>query len=747
MDMGQIKIGAMRTAEWLTDITGRGEPSRKVGEAGSAELTQAYGWMIFSKLEDVRKASADIETIKQEMTQAEAAKAPQLREQLETALARQLVVEKQFQASVADFLGNNAELGRAMRVIQEVQKGLGNSKKLREILDAQPGGVNAILNRAGIVHRMESHKGVAKVLKPTVFDKVVEYWKASILSGPTSLVVNFVSNSWFGATRIPYTFAAAMVSEARGSDAVMYRQAVGEAYGLTVGLVDGFKSFGRALHDHYALNKNADGKAESATPQGAIEGKTGQVVRTSFGILHAMDEMAKTIAGYMTAYGYAARQSKGDISKMVSPDFYRKHTADVLVPVKDKDGKTTHYEFKDDGSELAKLITSDGLRYTFQTELSTNAKRIMAAVYDSPFRWFAPFVIPFVRTPMNIYGEAMRQLPLLGAASAKQREMWKAGGAQRDRAAAEHLVGAAGVATVVTLVASDVLTGSGPADPGEQRAWALTHQKYSVRIGGQWYSYARIEPLATVLGLTADLWNIKEYLSDAEYEMAGKAAALAFRSQVTDKTFMQGITNLADLVTADEYGGNSFAKFVGSTVGGFVPNLLSQTDRILDPEIREARTFIDRLQNRVPYIRRGLVPVRDVFGDSIDRDVSDRMFDAFGIRVQPGTDDPVRQEMTRLGYAPKKITAREFDAMPGPLEGKVEWSDDQYDALRTQAGKMAHEALSSIIGSEGYKKAPAAYQRAIVEQVFSQARMTAQFGQLNQEQLNQAVQGAMQQLQ
>lgn len=856
MNMQQIKHDAKLSADWLATTIGKGEKTRDPGDIANAGDTLAYGQLVHAGLENVRKASADIETIKAQVKDGSATK-----EDLDVAVAKQLVVEKQTQAIIADYLGNVAEVGRALRVVQEVSKSFGNTKKLRELLDAQPGGFVGVLNKAGIIHKSESHKAVAAAIKPTKFDKVVEYWKASILSGPTSMVVNFVSNAWFGATRIPYTFAAAMVSEARGSDAVMYRQVVGEAYGMTVGLVDGFKAFGRTLADHYTQDKLPDTtKAEQqGSGRGAIGGMTGKVVRTPFAILGAMDEMAKMVNGYMTAYGHAARQSKGDISKMVSPDFYREHTKDVLKVVERpaKSAKPTYYhgtpyefkefkigekrnltvfpdaeglyfssrkedaqayakgpkgrvvsveldikkpyewpddlppsyispkqradleakgydsiifkggdevvvfdakqvrettgprtektyEFVDDGSTLANLITKDGLRYTFQSELSPTAKRIMAAIYDSPAKYAAPFLLPFVRTPANIYSEALRMLPVLGAASGKQREEWAAGGARRDRAAAEHLVAGAAAVTITTLVASDLITGSGPADLTEQRAWQLTHQKYSVRIGGQWYSYARIEPLATVVGTLADLWHVKEYVSDSEYEMAGKALALAMRNQITDKTFLQGITNLVDVITPDEYGGQTFAQFAGTTVGGFVPNLLSQTDRVLDPEIREARGFVDRLINRVPYIRRGLLPKRDVFGDTFPHD---RVWDALGVRVQPMANDPVRQEMARLGYAPKNITGREMDAMPGPLEGKVEFSDDQYDAFRSQAGQMAHSILGQITASSGYMSAPDAYKRAIVEQVFAQSRMTAQYGQLNADQINQAVQGAMQQLQ
>lgn len=742
MSIAQLKAGADRAGEWLGATIGEGKKTREAGQASGAEMTLAYGRLVHAGLEETRKASADLESVKAQVKEGTATK-----EDLEAAVAQQLLIENRTRAIVADYLGNVAEVGRSLRVVQEVAKSLGDQKKLRELMAAQPGGMVGVMNRAGIIHRAESHKAVAAVLKRSVFDKVVEYWKASILSGPTSQVVNLVSNVFFGATRVPYTFAAAMVSTARGADAVMYRQAFGESFGMVAGFVDGLSAAGRSLRDHYVTKdkQESTGKAEA---EPAIGGTTGKVIRTPFALLGAMDDMAKMINGYMTAYGHAARASKGDAAKLLSPDFYRERTADVLKKVKDKDGKE-HYEFVDDG-ELANLVTKDGLRYTFQTELPSSAKRMMAALYGTNFKFIAPFVLPFVRTPLNIYSEAIRTLPLLGAASKKQREEWAAGGERRDRAAAEHLVGAAITASVATFVAADLITGYGPADPTERRAWLLTHQPNSVRIGGQWYSYARIEPVATVLAMIADLWAVKEYVSEGEYEMAGKATAMGVRNLLTEKTFLQGISSLADLLTPDEYGGTSFSKFAGGITGGFIPNLLSQAaDRIFDPQLREARSFIDRLQNRVPYVRRGLLPQRDLFGVPIRNEDWEAMaWSAMGVRVRPGTDDPVRQELARLGYAPRAITGKTADILPGPLDSKTEFSDKQYDALRTETGKMAHEMLSKIIASPGYKAAPAAYKRSIVEQTFASARQASTFGQLDADAINAAVrEAANQQLQ
>jgi hypothetical protein len=100
---------------------------------------------------------------------------------------------------------------------------------------------------------------------------------------------------------------------------------------------------------------------------------------------------------------------------------------------------------------------------------------------------------------------------------------------------------------------------------------------------------SRIEPFATLIGATVDLWNARKMVSRNEYEMAGKALAQAFSNQVTDKTFVAGIASVLDFLQPDQMGGRKAAQAIGDVVGGFIPNLGAQTDRELDGHVRDAR--------------------------------------------------------------------------------------------------------------------------------------------------------------
>jgi hypothetical protein len=708
---GETLAAAEQSAAWLRETLGEGKATREVGTpAGDAQIV-GYAKVLDQLFGDTREAAARLE-------QAKAAKAAP--EEVAVLRGEYARVEQQLRAVTADYLGATAELGRAMRAIRYIKDAVGDVKKLDEALN-KAGGARGIDFRSGMIADLSSNRQLARFVREAgKFDAVIEWWKASVLSGPTTQVINFLSNTTFSLSRVPRTFAAAMVSEARGKNTVLYREAAAEAVGMAMGMTEGFRAAGKVFQNAWRDQGGPEIAGKAEIHKVAIGGTTGKIVRTPFQLLEAADAFSKTINGYATAYAAAARASKGDAAKLMSKEFWQ-----AELP-----------KAKADEAVMAQ-IQADALRYTFQTELGPRTKRLLGALYDTPARYVLPFFLPFVRTPVNIYGEAVRMMPGLAILSNRGRDAWKEGGVAREKMVADQMVGGAVALSVVALADAGLISGSGPVDPAERRAlrergW----QPFSIRFGDQWYSYARIEPFATLIGATVDLWGAKQYASKGEYEVAGRALALAFRSQVTDKTWLLGVSNLINLATPDEYGGVKVGQAIGDIVGGFIPNLGAQTDRELDSHIRDARGFVDKITNRVPILRRGLLPMRDSLGEPL---TPDSLFPFSGITVSREKGDPVREELARLGYAPEPMRDREFEVVPGPLKGEIEISPEQLDSLRTRAGQVARTMLERVMSSPGYQGAPREYQRAAVEQIFSQARTEARARTIPVEKIQEAV--------
>lgn len=178
--------------------------------------------------------------------------------------------------------------------------------------------------------------------------------------------------------------------------------------------------------------------------------------------------------------------------------------------------------------------------------------------------------------------------------------------------------------TLVYLKAnSGEITGGGPKDPAALRllrdaGW----QPYSVRFGDSYYGYGRLDPLASAMGIIADIaegMNGNPYTDDPEDEGIKAllmGAGMAVMRNIGEKSYLSGIINLASAVENPEYYGSSFAQNLGSAA---VPNLSAQVAGQLDPTMREIRGIVDKWKDRIPFVGDDLLPKRNFIGEETNR--------------------------------------------------------------------------------------------------------------------------------
>ena len=114
-------------------------------------------------------------------------------------------------------------------------------------------------------------------------------------------------------------------------------------------------------------------------------------------------------------------------------------------------------------------------------------------------------------------------------------------------------------AGIVTYAIYDVLnsndsaiTGGGPKNEKEKAALQATGWKpYSIKIGDTYVSYQRLDPIATPLGIIADLAQVGKDISateskdDMKLVHAFDAFIIAMTRNVTNKSYLAGIQKLA----------------------------------------------------------------------------------------------------------------------------------------------------------------------------------------------------------
>jgi hypothetical protein len=291
-------------------------------------------------------------------------------------------------------------------------------------------------------------------------------------------------------------------------------------------------------------------------------------------------------------------------------------------------------------------------------------------------------------------------------------------GMSKDEKFARMAVGSAFVAALGSKVADGTLTGSYSRDPAKRNAAIASGiPEYSVKIGDTWYSYARVEPIATVLGTTVDgIRSTAEYF--AKNPKDRKVTELAtdlvggFTKNIASKTFLEGISNLLQAIhDPDRYGGS----FVNGFAGLVVPSFIAAPARATDPSMRVVTNFGEAVQNRLPGMRQDLPAQSMIYGG--ERPNPSQGWSAFtGVQTAPAAQNLVQQEATRvkLDYDLPRKTLKDVELNGAEIA--------RYQALSSQ---YADQILPAIINNPAYQALPDARKKVILENGLKRARTIA----------------------
>ncbi len=574
---------------------------------------------------------------------------------------------------------------------------LGGSGRIKDaasrIVDLEDAGVSP----AGI------NRFALKSLSSKWQDMGVEFYINSLLSGPQTHAVNILSNTLTSLAQLPEHVAAAGIGAVRKllpgqaeTDRVLFSELGARAAGMIAGAREGVRAAARSL----VTGESSDAVTKIETQQmQAIPGKVGSVIRTPTRFLTAEDELFKGIARRMELSGLAVRQAA---KEGLTGAEARDRAADlVLNPPDDMLRKAFEYA-----------------RYlTFQTPLEHGsfASGLSQGLQSHPeFK----LLIPFVRTPVNLLKFAAERSPIAPVMKSWRRE-FAAGGARRDMAVARMALGTGLGAMMYEMAAAGHITGSGPADAKARRLLqANGWQPYSLKVGDEYYSYARFDPFSTTIGTVADMVDLQAHMTDKEKEKSATLVIAAIIHNLTNKTWLSGISSGLEAISdPDRYLDSFLSRTAGAIV---VPSVVAQLARTSDPIMREARGPIDRIRSRVPGLSSSLLPRRDVFGEPM------RAQNALGpdlvspLFTSTGKNDPTIDALLSAGVSispPQRSYTVESK--------RVEWTPKQYDALQALTGRAAKPALDALTGSGDWLGMSSDEQEDAVRDVLRDARADA----------------------
>jgi proteasome lid subunit RPN8/RPN11 len=505
-------------------------------------------------------------------------------------------------------------------------------------------------------------------------DKFYEAYLASLLSGPKTHVVNTVSNFATAGLEVGKEAAAGAVDFARSAITGAPREryvsdAVHDLVGMWGGAQEGLRAFAKTMRTGQPATRGTAFDIRA----GAIEGTKGRIIRSPLTALSAEDEFFKSVArrGAINVAAYREARAKGLKGRALSAEAERLLSAPT--------------------EEMFKYAQDVALDRTFQNPLGPAGKAMNRIRMNTPIgRHFLRWLIPFQKTPTNIALKAISYSPLNAI-----RMLAREGGENRFRGGelsdeiAKMALGTAFGAGVAAYALQGKVSGGGPPNgPQRDSLYATGWQPYSFKVGKKWVSYARIEPLSTVLGLAADATEIADHANDEEWGKISTAVGLGLSKNLTSKTFLTGLSDaLEALHDPERYG----QKLVSSFAGSVVPSVAAQTARAMDPKIREAKGIIERIKSRIPKVREQVKAKRDIRGAEVPATGN------FWERLV----SPVETSPERGGEIEKLIV--DLGASVGPvrdtmlIKGKrLRLDSKQHDRLQQLTGQAVDERLSDM---------------------------------------------------
>ena len=497
---------------------------------------------------------------------------------------------------------------------------------------------------------------------------------------------------------------------AGGTDGVYVGEAAARTWGLLAGTPDALKAAWQAAKNNVMtpFENEVAGKQVNPLTQtrpSPIGGKLGFA-------LGIPGRSAAGIHSFFRFLGYRAE---------IEAQAYRQAAKEGLSP--------TSQAFWDRRGALADKPTDEmmnagidnGNHLTFIGEQGSFGKLMNTVSNWSPTGpgGIQPFklILPFTHIPGQILRASASSRPRPPSSILNMRAdlLGKNGAVAADTARARLIAGGAVSAMVANWAVNDSVTGYGPTDQTERAQWLRTHEPYSVRLGGWWYSYNKFGPIGDLIGLLSPIWSRSARRSkQGEYAEAAAGKIIKATSRMLeDEVGMQGLVNLIEAQSDPD---NKMGRFVSGQAASNLPysSLLRQTASFNDPVMREAKTFVDQLRYATPWSRQDLLPKRDWLGQPMDNPGYQSI-----IRQRPVNADPIDLAVSQLrGFKP---------APPQDRIGGVKLPPKMYDEYQATAGGTwrARRLRARSSTSPNWGEIPPGIREQVVHSLVENARKTA----------------------
>ena len=549
---------------------------------------------------------------------------------------------------------------------------------IKEIIDlAEKGDKKSLKQLRVITKRLQAAKGnPAALQKMGKYDAISRVSSAvlkgqneifinSILSGPETHAVNILSTALNSVARpLEQTLGSAVTGDLtgslRGAKELFYLgESISEslkAAKLAFEIEDNIINPGAMIQDADRFTIRMEGDSALASMVNFL----GTAIRLPSRFLLAEDEFFKSLnfRSYVKATAWEDGVRKGLKGQDLTDHIQRQFDGTIEIVntnsfknVKDKQITELYERAQDYAAEttFTKSLDPDGVAGLVQKLGANPVGRIF---------------LPFVRTPVNIFKAQARRTPGLNIFIEEYRQALRSPDPSiAAKARGEFVTGSLlwGTAAVVAMgqnnpLSEFTITGGGPSNfqlLNQKRAtgwqpysfrFILKDKDGNVRMGKdgkpryKYVSYKRLDPWSSFLMMVADGSAIMGGLTKQDRDDWAVAAGVALGRNITNKTYLQGITELSDLLqkpyklqqwlsrraasTVNPYSalGRSVKKFGLKTPVANEPfgQMIEGDRRIYDKKVRAGddgmvilKKFWNELAATVPGYNNNLRPMRN----------------------------------------------------------------------------------------------------------------------------------------
>jgi hypothetical protein len=208
--------------------------------------------------------------------------------------------------------------------------------------------------------------------------------------------------------------------------------------------------------------------------------------------------------------------------------------------------------------------------------------------------WFWNYLMPFVRTPANLFAYAIEvlgvsKLPIFSA----PREIMLRGTPEERIDLTNRLLVAGGIwMTVASLWEKGIITGEGPQNPDVNKVWRAAGWEPTSFKGeiteNQYMDFSDIQPIALSVNIIASIMDMVSLMDEGSTKEATSAMIVGIGTiadLIKDETYLSTLTDF--IVAFDgEKAERGESIIVSSALSFVIPNFMRDIRRVKDPTIR-----------------------------------------------------------------------------------------------------------------------------------------------------------------